>query len=98
MTLDPRYGVVKTSSAFLDDPTAGGDTLSAGTWRMPIWCGAGSISSPWLLQQRWRSRRRLPGGARRGRADYEPGGKCDVQRLELVAIHKPDQLADRHAA
>jgi len=49
-------------------------------------------------EQRWRSRRRLPGGGRRGRADYEPRGKRDVQGLELVAIHKPDQQADCHAA
>ena len=41
---------------------------------------------------------RLAGGARRGRADYEPGGKCHVQGLELVAVDKPDQLADCHPA
>jgi hypothetical protein len=44
------------------------------------------------------ARRRLPGEARGGRTNYESGGKSDVQGLELVAIHKPYQLADRHPA
>jgi hypothetical protein len=84
MTLGPNCGVVKISSV----ARRGGDSVAAGLRQ----------ALPGRLRQRWRPRRRLLGGARRGRANYEPRRQCDVQRLELVAIHEPDQQADCHAA